>query len=538
MKTRIVVIAAAVVLASVVASVRFLSVAGLSNDHYMHFAEGQQISFGEWPSRDFVDFGMPLMTTLSALPFILVPDAPLFGEAVLVSLMFALAAVLTLFAAHRLTGSWWIALLVVALEVAIFPRTYSYPKVLAYAAGFLAMWRYVERPSPGRLVQLSLVVIGSFLLRYDHGIYLGVGAIVTVASMSYAAGVPELTRRSATFAGVTLAFLSPYLAYVSYYDGLWRHVQRGIELQVVEGARGRALPQFALDGGDFVVTNAVAFLFYAFHALPVLAAIVGLPAWARSADDRERSMVLPLMVVAVLVNLGMIRDTLAARLPDAIVPAALLLGWLVARSVRLRLSPTGGLAWVTATVIVLVTAVTSTSVGATREQLERAEVLNGVARVREEFQVRAAELRERLPLAHVPSRVAYNLLPFFGYTDRCLGPRDHILIPAFVPEVFVWSRRPFAGGQAWFQPGVLATPDDHALVMARLREQRVPVAVLREPTSPSVIAQFEGLRQYLSDFTRVVVVQNLNPEDPKIRIRFNPALATGVDGETGWPCYR
>ena len=113
------------------------------------------------------------MEALSAVPFLLVPNAPLFGEAVLVATMFALAAVFTLFAARRLTGSWWIALLVVALEVVIFPRTYSYPKVLAYAVGFLAMWRYVEQPK--RVVELAVAVALAFGLRHDHGIYLGGG---------------------------------------------------------------------------------------------------------------------------------------------------------------------------------------------------------------------------------------------------------------------------------------------------------------------------------------------------------------------------
>src|SRR5688572_879093 len=147
----------AVALGLLVGVFRFLSVTGFSNDHYMHVAAGQQIAMGEWPSRDFVEIGLPLMELLSAIPFWVVPEAPLFGEALLVAFMFGLAAVFTLYAARRLTGSWWIAALVVALEVVIFPRTYSYPKILAYAAGFLAMWRYVERPSLSRMAQLALV---------------------------------------------------------------------------------------------------------------------------------------------------------------------------------------------------------------------------------------------------------------------------------------------------------------------------------------------------------------------------------------------
>jgi hypothetical protein len=156
MRQRLVWASVALVLALGVGAFRYLSIAGFSNDHYMHMAAGQQIALGEWPSRDYVELGLPLMEALSAIPFLLIPRAPLFGEAVLVAMMFSLAAVFTFYATHRLTGSWWIALLVVAIEVVIYPRTYSYPKVLAYALGFLTMWRYIvssssPRPSSWRL---------------------------------------------------------------------------------------------------------------------------------------------------------------------------------------------------------------------------------------------------------------------------------------------------------------------------------------------------------------------------------------------------
>ena len=139
------------------------------------------------------------------------PDAPLFGEAVLVALMFGLAAVLTLYAARRLTGSWWIAVLVVALEVVIFPRTYSYPKILAYAAGFLVMWRYVERPSLSRLAQLAAVVVLAFGLRHDHGFYLGVGSLLTVVLVGMTVDGKTVLRTATTFSGAVLLMLSPYI---------------------------------------------------------------------------------------------------------------------------------------------------------------------------------------------------------------------------------------------------------------------------------------------------------------------------------------
>jgi hypothetical protein len=203
---------------------------------------GQQISMGEWPSRDYVELGLPLMEGLSAIPFLVLPDAPLLGEAVLVAVMFGLAAAFTLFAAQRLTDSWWIAFLVVFLEIVIFPRTYSYPKVLAYALGFLAMWRYVERPS--RVVELAIAVALAFGLRHDHGFYLGAGAVLTVIVVSRPEGWRVVTRRTGAFIVIVLLLLAPYIIYNSIYDGLWRHIMRGVELLSIESSRGRRLPVF------------------------------------------------------------------------------------------------------------------------------------------------------------------------------------------------------------------------------------------------------------------------------------------------------
>ncbi len=530
MKQRLVWASVALVLAIVVGAFRYLSIAGFSNDHYMHMAAGQQIALGEWPSRDYVELGLPLMEALSAIPFLVIPQAPLFGEAILVAVMFSLATVFTFYAAHRLTGSWWIALLVVALEVVIYPRTYSYPKILTYALGFLAMWRYVEQPS--RVVELAVAVVVAFGLRHDHGLYLGAGGLLAVA-LTPASRATEVVRRAVTFIVVVLLFLMPYLVFTSVYDGLWRHLIRGLELQQVEGSRGRTIPSFAFDGS--FSSNAEPWLFFVFHLLPVVAALVLWLRWRRQGSQGELAIVGPLIVVAVLVDVGLIRDTVSARLPDAVVPAALLIGWLIAVAMQVRPIPVRILTWPATAALVVLTMTSAAAIGDTREQLEKAEMLGSPARLWDHVRNRTAELHERFPAAQMPSRVASTLMPFFEYGDRCLGPRDHILIPAYAPEVSVWTRRPFAGGQVWFQPELLRSDDDHAFVMRRLAEQRVPVAILLAPSAEQVAARFTALNHYLGDFTTRIP---LNTEDGRdLVIAFNPRLAVGLDRETGWPCY-
>src|SRR5947207_757074 len=87
-------IAAYVVIGLGTAAIRLLGLTGFSNDHYVALAGAQQMLFGEWPTRDFLDPGLPLMYAASAAAQF-VFGRNLFAEAMLVSCAFGLAAALT-----------------------------------------------------------------------------------------------------------------------------------------------------------------------------------------------------------------------------------------------------------------------------------------------------------------------------------------------------------------------------------------------------------------------------------------------------------
>lgn len=508
-----------------VTALRFLSTIGFTDDHYVHLAGAQQITFGEWPSRDFVDIGAPLQFALSAVAMT-IGGPSLASEALLVAALFGLAAVLTLKAALDLTGSVVLALAAVTIEVAVFPRSYSYPKLLTFAAGILAMWRYAAQPTLGRLVQLAGVVVVAFLLRHDHGVYLGLGGAVAVALAAAPSGPRAALVRLATYVGVGMALVSPYMVYLALYGGVWSHVSAGMAVSSVEGSRSLgALPGFTRESWS---ANAVPLLFYSFYVLPVIAVV---------ATPRERmAWIAPLAALALLVDFGFMRETLSVRIPDVIVPASLLLVWTVALAWRSRPVAAGIAARGAAIVLLLGVAMGAVVVGAAREQLDRAGLFGGLDRLPERLSERAAQLGDRLAPGQVPSASAFALLPFFTYADRCLGPADHVLVPQFMPEIAMWARQPFAGGQIWFQPGILASERDHRLVLERLGRQRVPVAVI-EPAGFSLIAAgFPELGRYVRRLTetRTLDVQDRGP----IEVRFDPAMATSRDESTGWPCYQ
>ena len=60
-------VAAYLALFGLTALFRFLALKnGFPNDHFLYISGGRQMLFGEWPTRDFIDPGMPFMFAASA----------------------------------------------------------------------------------------------------------------------------------------------------------------------------------------------------------------------------------------------------------------------------------------------------------------------------------------------------------------------------------------------------------------------------------------------------------------------------------------
>jgi hypothetical protein len=81
-----------IALFALAAAFRFLALKnGFVNDHFVYISGGRQWLFGEWPTRDWIDPGLPLMFGASALAQAIF-GSTLFAEALLVSIAFGLAA--------------------------------------------------------------------------------------------------------------------------------------------------------------------------------------------------------------------------------------------------------------------------------------------------------------------------------------------------------------------------------------------------------------------------------------------------------------
>jgi hypothetical protein len=229
---------------------RFLTFSGFSNDHYAHFALAQQILLGERPIRDFSDPGWPLTYILSAGAWWMAGDA-MWVEWSVVAVALATGAALTILTAHRLAGSLWIAVFVTLLELVAYPRTYAYPKILAYALGAWAMVAMAAQPSQRRIAAMGCVIAAAFLLRHDHGLYIGIAAAVCVAFASRTDRWTVAAGRAASLTAVTALWLLPWILFVAANGGLPDYFDRALEYARAEANAStlRTWPRLTLVSG-------------------------------------------------------------------------------------------------------------------------------------------------------------------------------------------------------------------------------------------------------------------------------------------------
>lgn len=509
---------------------RLLTFSGFNNDHYAHLALAQQMLFGDRPVRDFLDPGWPLTYLLSAAAWRAAGDA-MVVEWTITATAFALGASFTVVAAHRLSGSIVIAVLVALFEVLIYPRTYAYPKILAYAA-FAAVITAGGAPSTRRLVTLGLLVAGAFLLRHDHGVWIGFASLVYLALASRGEGVRAVLQRGAIVAGVALAVLLPWLLYLALNGGVLPYFETAIEYARSEANASMldAWPRFGL-GAD-----ADAWLFWLFWSLPLASAALVARRWRRG-DRRwpgELAAVVAFVVLAAGLNAGFLRDVLRTRLPDASVPAAILGAWLLGQAwAGTRL--THRLAQLAAAALVAVSAVAMSQVAELPERFERSNIGSGPVAVYDRYlQVSNLLGRPHRQDQAPPSRFAAVLMPFFAYLDRCTDVTERLIVTGASPDIVVLAGRPFAGDGVTFGQWYSSAAN----------QQRTLDRLRARPALFVIVLDDEGLRQRFPVIAQYVVEEYEAFTEARGDGIVMPILVDrgriprGVDAESRWPCFR
>ena len=513
---------------------------GFPNDHYFHVARARQMLLGAWPIRDFVDPGASLQYVVSAVSRWWFGDITA-AELLVVALGFAVGAAATVVAASWLARSTIVGVVVALLEILASPRSYSYPKLLLYGLAGCAIGAVTAHATRARLLLIAGLTAAAFLMRHDHGLF--IGAASATAIVLSAPRLTESVKPLSLYAAGIAVLLAPWALWVQYYQGLVSYFRMGIGVSQREAdiTLLRHLPRLQLFDG-LTTANANAWLFYLFWSLPLVC--VALAAYRRL-TQRERwagesAAVAGIALMALAIDATFLRNPLEIRLADATVPAALLGAWLAGLVLTMPLRTAIGVSARTAAAVVLIgTTVAIWRLGDVNGKLDEVGLFDDWNHVREHTRTLLAVIkRPDMEVRKFPSRVSAGLVPFFHYLARCTLPTDRLLVSGPYPDVFVLARRGFAGGQVAFVQSLYASDADQALTLSRMRHESVPFVLLVQDEQAAFAGNFPRILAYIDEAYQPmtdVPIAGMQGVHVLVERQRRP---TGVDFNTGWPCYR
>ena len=534
-RRRLWVSASAVAFGAVVAALRVLGMAGFSNDHFYYLSRAEQVLHGAWPDRDFIDPGMPLAWALSVVAQV-VGGHTLLSEVVLVAAAFGISAGLTAWVLARWTRQPWLGFWAAFVQLAVLPRTYSYPKVLAYVLAVAAFVHYARQPSTRRIVLLAVVTTIAFLFRHDHGVYIGAAGCLLVAGLGDKPRLAASLHRVALLVVTTTLLIAPYLVYVATTEGLRLYFTDALLFSQREAAR--TLLRFpGFGGAPFWSIDALSVVgYYAFWVTPVIAASV---AWSvRSVSPAARWVVTAVSAMALIMNPGLLRDPLTSRVPDTIVPFSILTAWLGSELWSVRAPAALRLLLRAATVCVLVAiAAAAATIGDFKQTLERAEMLHRPPRPGVRWRDVSAQLREPYAERQMPSDIAFALVPFFKYVQSCSPPAARILVAGSLPELSYYARRGFAGGQPALDGVYYSSPELQRRIVEQMRRELVLFVVATPDGMERLADVYPIVLAYVRErFVPMAEVAVDGSERPALIYVDRSVAPTPTDRHSGWPC--
>jgi hypothetical protein len=523
---------------------RLVTLRGLSNDHYMHLAWAQQLLFGELPGRDFVDPGMPLMYTLSAIVQHVWPGP--FSDGVLTCVLLSVAASATFVVVTKLTGSIAFGVAATLFEIAMEPRLYSYPKILVPAVALLLMQHYLRHPSRLRLVWLAAWTGIAVLFRHDLGVYAsaGIGAALLVAhGTNWRRDVRVLTE----YAVALVALMSPYLLFVQWSEGIGEHLHEAIEFAKGEAhQRFMTPPAFPFwangDSTSWSQMDSAVFLFYAAHALAILCLV--LLGRSKEHPTGREPVAAAGFAMLLMYLLVVLRHPIDSRIQDVAALLAISGTWALAESwqrakTAVSSGPPPSLVhrFVPLSVAVIVVGgglINTWILSAVPTRLKETRVADGFGTVKHTIEV----VKESgtvwpwdrfWPAGELPAAVSY--------LHACTTNRDAVLLTWAAPEYYYFAQRRFGAGHALFlPPDAFTTRHDQARMLERIRRDRIPVVLINEGRSDEFARAYPDVDRYIRDAYVAVGTFKIRGGSLITVAIGRDFKSTGTYDPEGWPC--
>jgi hypothetical protein len=522
------------------------SMFGFDDDHFLSLARASQLLAGEWPLRDYPDASLqgawPPLAYLTSAGAQLLVGRNLLAEALLTAGAVAAAAVITMLVGIRLRLP--LVLAVAAAIISVLPslRLYGWARPLLFAACALLLHWYASRPSVRRAGGLAALLAIAFVVRHDYAIYLGPGVLIALLARHFRE--PYVGLRHMLAVGLfTGLLLTPSLVSVQVLSGIGAYLTEISALVEDERQRTDEGGPPALDWSEVnAEENPVAWLYYVYFAVPVLAAVVALARARRSGDPAELPTVLGTSVVCWLASDYLLRNNLEARIADPAVMPAILGLWLVSVAWA---RPWG--TWpvaraacaVGATTLLVVTTVAAARVGSFVSELRSARLIDGP------LDTIQHTVRVGRELAGAPESLWREPYPANGpllaaaYLHTCTRESDRILNVRYSTEAVVLSGRRFAAGRMNFLPGHYETEQEERRVVAAASQQVIPIVLMEEGELASELPEeFPILAAYLAERYQDVGAINYSDREYARVLAWRGLQPVRMFGATGLPCFR
>jgi hypothetical protein len=256
-------------------------------------------------------------------------------------------------------------------------------------------------------------------------------------------------------------------------------------------ASARLLQYIALPG-DGLRPAFVALLYYLAWALPLVVALLLGARW-KELSPAVRSVAAMAVVVQFIVCRWMLRDPLATRVRDVIVPLLVVVASL---STVIRLPPleTAAGRWsrrVVLTLVFTIVGAAAAGAGSFGMNLRQTGISNGWAGV----VARTFEIRER----YVPpyERTGFKPNGMTSYVLECTEPRSRILAMTFVSQLFFNTHRGFAGGHDVLWPYTYMSDRQTTQTLQRLSHEDVPLVILANEDEAEMFDTYPRITAYV-----------------------------------------
>ena len=514
---------------------------GFKNDEFATLVHTNMVLSGLQPLRDFEEAGLravwPSLTYEVEAAAERTWGRNLFVHACLTLGVLAVCRVL-LFLIARGLGGWLMAALAALLAFVSLPEPYNYPKVLVLTvAALLIVWT-VRKPTLPRLALLGAWAVVSVLFRNDFGVYVGTGIVAAILALGIRPWIVP-ARRLAIVSVVGLVLFTPSLIWIHQYRGIGQFVREANESSGAEYETRRLKEWPVVDAADPTSRNSlVAICYYCFWAIPFAAIPVAVASGRRgTVAPPPLAIGCALIAMSLVVNHFFLRSNVGARFGDAAVPVGLVAAWTAGMSGSFSTARIRRLLLVAPAAVLAVLCVMFVSINDIPRRLRDTGLLDSPRAVASKFSQARRDLRSEPPTGWHDSPTRGHMA-VSRYLFWCLKPEQFVLVGMYADDVVAYSRRRYAGGQAYFDGSFFQSERDQRRALGRLAHQVAPIAITTE-YQDEFQSDFPLIAQHLYErYRRVGTVESSDEQPPIVVWADRTVTPTGVDDILGLPCFR